>query len=358
MTLLALILSIGLIIDDAIVVLENTSRHMQRGLTAAGAAKSGTYEIAFAIIAMTITLAVVYAPISLVSGFSGDLLKPFVFTLASLVILSGLLSLTITPAMCKSLLPQQPGQQKKPQSRFIKLQQKYIDYLTVSLKFRWWLVAGFVIILVLGLFLLKALPKELLPMENYGSVKTELALPQNSSQHYINQSLADVGHVMKSIPAQGNYLTTSDFGDHDYAAYYSLDPSVETHWNSQKIAQFLSAHLANKISYRTESSPYSLIQAQASGNNLRMNITAPISYLKLYQLTQQFLRHLNTMPAVRFPYSSLHFDNQEINVTIDKNKPLILAYQNKTLPRLLVYFMAKNKLTISCYLMASPTLLF
>ena len=82
MTLLALILSIGLIIDDAIVVLENTSRHMQRGLTAAGAAKSGTYEIAFAIIAMTITLAVVYAPISLVSGFSGDLLKPFVFTLA------------------------------------------------------------------------------------------------------------------------------------------------------------------------------------------------------------------------------------------------------------------------------------
>ena len=260
--------------------------------------------------------------------------------------------------MCKSLLPQQPGQQKKPQSRFIKLQQKYIDYLTVSLKFRWWLVAGFVIILVLGLFLLKALPKELLPMENYGSVKTELALPQNSSQHYINQSLADVGHVMKSIPAQGNYLTTSDFGDHDYAAYYSLDPSVETHWNSQKIAQFLSAHLANKISYRTESSPYSLIQAQASGNNLRMNITAPISYLKLYQLTQQFLRHLNTMPAVRFPTHPYTLTIKKSTSPLIKNKPLILAYQNKTLPRLLVYFMAKNKLTISCYLMASPTLLF
>ena len=104
LTLLALVLGIGLVVDDAIVVVENIHRHIEEGMTPFDAAIKGAHEIALPIIAMTITLAAVYAPIGFVSGVTGALFREFAFTLAGAVIVSGFIALTLSPMMCSKLL--------------------------------------------------------------------------------------------------------------------------------------------------------------------------------------------------------------------------------------------------------------
>lgn len=103
-TLLAMVLAIGLVVDDAIVILENIHRHIERGLKPFQAAIKGVHEISFSIVAMTLTLAAVYAPVSLAQGFTGKMLKEFSITLAGSVLLSGVAALTLSPMMCARLL--------------------------------------------------------------------------------------------------------------------------------------------------------------------------------------------------------------------------------------------------------------
>ena len=109
LTLLALVLGIGLVVDDAIVVVENIHRHIEEGMTPFDAAIKGTHEIALPVIAMTITLAAVYAPIGFVSGVTGALFREFAFTLAGAVVVSGFIALTLSPMMCSKLLTHDIG---------------------------------------------------------------------------------------------------------------------------------------------------------------------------------------------------------------------------------------------------------
>ena len=109
LTLLALVLGIGLVVDDAIVVVENIHRHIEDGMTPFDAAIRGAHEIALPVVAMTITLAAVYAPIGFVSGVTGALFREFAFTLAGAVIVSGFIALTLSPMMCSKLLRHEHG---------------------------------------------------------------------------------------------------------------------------------------------------------------------------------------------------------------------------------------------------------
>ena len=111
LTLLALVLGIGLVVDDAIVVVENIHRHIEDGMTPFDAAIRGAHEIALPVIAMTITLAAVYAPIGFVSGVTGALFREFAFTLAGAVVVSGFIALTLSPMMCSKLL--QPRSERR-----------------------------------------------------------------------------------------------------------------------------------------------------------------------------------------------------------------------------------------------------
>ena len=139
LTLLALVLGIGLVVDDAIVVVENIHRHIEEGMTPFDAAIKGAHEIALPIIAMTITLAAVYAPIGFVSGVTGVLFREFAFTLAGAVIVSGFIALTLSPMMCSKLLSREKSEgwfARKLDSAFLSLRRAYKRRLHSSLNFR------------------------------------------------------------------------------------------------------------------------------------------------------------------------------------------------------------------------------
>ena len=189
MTLLALVLAIGLVVDDAIVVVENIYRHIEEGKRPFEAALLGAREIVYPIIAMTITLAAVFAPIGFVSGLTGALFKEFAFTLAGAVLVSGVIALTLSPMMCSRLLKAHNGGGGGRFTRFLDrmfdgLRQRYqrrlhgtLNYRPVTLLVLAGLIAG------TGLMYMTT-PKELAPEEDQGILFTLVKTPQYANLDY------------------------------------------------------------------------------------------------------------------------------------------------------------------------------
>ena len=201
LTLLGVVLSIGLVVDDAIVVLENIHRHIEEGMKPLKAAFQGSKEIGFAVIAMTITLAAVFTPLSLMTGNTGKLFTEFALTVATSVIVSGFVALTLTPMMCSKLL--KPGHTRiyTYTERFFEgMNNGYTAILRATLRHRW--VVGVIFILVLGgmVFLFKQLKAELSPVEDRGLFLAFVVAPEGSTMSYTDGYMHVVEGITSAIP--------------------------------------------------------------------------------------------------------------------------------------------------------------
>lgn len=226
LTLLAIVLAIGLVVDDAIVMMENIHRYIEEGMTPMKAALKGSQEISFAIVAMTLTLAAVYAPIALSQGMVGKLFTEFALTLAGSVIISGFVALTLSPMMCSRLLKAHDKTKKTAfKGRFapelsavrdsLARSLKFLDFNVYYSKFELWfygVIQGamkrrtLVLSLGGGLFFLgaligmKGLPTELAPAEDQGVVFTNTMIPQGATVPYIKKYMKQVNDVMANVP--------------------------------------------------------------------------------------------------------------------------------------------------------------
>lgn len=212
-TLLAWVLAIGLVVDDAIVVVENVFRHIEEGLTPYNAAMVGTREIGFAILAMTFTLAAVYAPIGLSSGLTGILFQQFAFTLSGAVIVSGFIALTLSPMMCSRLLPQHPSKAMQYiDALFEKIRKRYVHFLQEVLNhYRAYVVIGAAVILCLGAYLFTHVNSELAPNEDQGYILTYNEGPSQASMPYMIKYSNTMNAIFKSIPEMAQYLIVAGF---------------------------------------------------------------------------------------------------------------------------------------------------
>ncbi len=188
MTMLALVLAIGLVVDDAIVVVENTFRHIEGGMPRLEAAVTGAKEISFPIIATTSVLAIVYVPIGFQSGQSGRLFQAFAFTLAGTVLISGYIALTLSPMMCSRLLPKQ----KKTRAEETKLTRVYGALLSLVLKRLRPLVLLAAAAVGVGAYLIyRDMPTELLPTEDQDLVFVLFKAPDGTNFDYIRSYALD-----------------------------------------------------------------------------------------------------------------------------------------------------------------------
>ncbi len=188
LTLLAVVLSVGLVVDDAIVVVENVERHLAEGLSPLQAALQGARELVGPIIAMTVTLAAVYAPIGLQGGLTGSLFREFAFTLAGAVTISGLVALTLSPMMCANLL--RAGDEEKGFARIVthtfeRIRKGYSGILEFTLGHRGAIYTIWVVISVIGILMIRQAPAELAPAEDQsiifgiGTTAANATLDQN-----------------------------------------------------------------------------------------------------------------------------------------------------------------------------------
>ncbi len=202
LTLLAMVLAIGLVVDDAIVVVENIHRHLEEGKTPVQAALQGAREIVGPVIAMTITLAAVYAPIGLLGGLTGSLFREFAFTLAGAVIVSGVIALTLSPMMCSLLLSRsalQGGLAGLIDRAFSAITRWYGRRLDRSLDYR--AATGLFAVTILGLvvFLYDNSRKELAPEEDQGIVFALMKTPQYANIDYADYYGAKLDKVFKQF---------------------------------------------------------------------------------------------------------------------------------------------------------------
>jgi len=203
LTLLAIVLSVGLVVDDAIVVVENVERHLRLGEKPFDAALLGARELVGPIIAMTITLAAVYAPIGLQGGLTGSLFREFAFTLAGAVTISGVVALTLSPMMSANLLKAglaDKGFAGKISRDFAKFREAYGHWLDMTLRTR---PAIYVIWIVLGLAVIPMYsmsPKELAPTEDQGVIFGIVDAAANSTLDQTSSYAAAVNRAFLSVP--------------------------------------------------------------------------------------------------------------------------------------------------------------
>lgn len=233
LTILAIVLSVGLVVDDAIVVVENVARHMREGKPRLQAALISSRQLLVPVIAMTLTLAAVYAPIGFLTGLTGFLFREFAFTLAIAVLISGLVAITLSPIMSAYVNPEGGKEGKlthKVNSYFDKLQNFYFKSLD---KLFAWRPQVFFIAIVFALlsapfYLLSQ--KELAPVEDQSSIQVVVEAPPESSQAYTSSRMNDTAKVMNET--EGAKFTwqiitaAAGFGGVELAPYEERENSV------------------------------------------------------------------------------------------------------------------------------------
>lgn len=203
LTLLALVLAIGLVVDDAIVVLENIYRHIEEGLSPFQAAITGAREVGFAVVAMTLTLAAVFAPLAFTPGRTGRLFSEFALALAGSVVVSGFVALTLSPMMCSKLLKHNP----KPswfdrwmEGRLNALTDSYARLLHWTLDHRWLVVLVMLASGAATAVMLNGIKSELAPLEDRGTVLNVINGPDGATLDYTNRYVTELEKIARDYP--------------------------------------------------------------------------------------------------------------------------------------------------------------
>ncbi|ANM30181.1 acriflavine resistance protein B [Acidobacteria bacterium Mor1] len=201
LTLLAIVLSVGLVVDDAIVMVENIERNLRRGLKPFDAAIAGARELTGPVISITITLAAVYAPIGLQSGLTGSLFREFAFTLAGAVLISGVVALTLSPVMSASLLKVEQGAlQKRVSGGFERLRRFYRRLLDASLNARPAMYVLWIGLSLLAVAMYTQSPNELAPTEDQGVVFGILETPSNATLEFTGAASDAANEIFMGTP--------------------------------------------------------------------------------------------------------------------------------------------------------------
>jgi multidrug efflux pump len=203
LTLLAIVLSVGLVVDDAIVMVENIERHLREGMTRIESALKGARELVGPVIAMTITLAAVYTPIAFQGGLTGALFREFALTLAGAVLISGIVAITLSPVMSASFLPDEKNLRGLPariDRDFGRLKDLYVRVLDKTLNARPAIYLAWVVLSVLAVVLFVQSPRELAPNEDQGIIFGVVNTPANSTLGQLAPSVKAVNEMALSYP--------------------------------------------------------------------------------------------------------------------------------------------------------------
>ncbi|WBA42068.1 efflux RND transporter permease subunit [Hymenobacter canadensis] len=331
LTLLAVVLAIGLVVDDAIVVLENIYSRIEEGEDPKTAAIKGSEEILMAVISTTVVLAAVFLPVVFLTGITGRLFREFGIVVAGSVLISAFVSLTLTPMMCSVLLKRQEKHNwfyRKTEPFFQKMIGGYQSSLQTFLRNRWmaWLV-------VLGTgvgiwFFMKAIPSELAPVEDRSRVNVNATGPEGASfeymDAYMNQitkmAMDSAGSSLSSVFA----VTSPGFGggSNSGTARVLLLDADQRPRNQDQVAAGLSAGVKKLTAART-----SVSQDQSIGGGGGGGGGLPVQFViqtqdfeKLRAAVPKFLDAARQDPTFQFVDVNLKFNKPELRVNIDREK--------------------------------------
>ena len=349
LTLLALVLAIGLVVDDAIVVLENIYRHIEEGMPRREAAFKGAQEIGFAVVAMTITLAAVYAPVAFMTGRTGKLFVEFALTLAGAVLVSGFVALTLSPMMCSLLL----RHEEKHGAAYVRVEQflewmtaGYRRVLTAALDRRWIVMLAFVLVAATSVVLLKALKSELAPVEDRGIILGVFLGPEGATLDYTDKYARQL---------EGIYSDTKDVERYFVVAG---NPTVSqgisfVGLSDWKVRKRSAGEVVKELFPKFMGIPGVLafpVQPPSLGQSPRERpinfvVVTSATYPELLETTNAILAEVAKNPGLTNVDTDLKLNKPELSVNVNREKSSDTGVQIETIGRTLETMLGGRQVT-------------
>jgi multidrug efflux pump len=337
LTLLSLVLAIGLVVDDSIVVLENVFRHIEEGMTPFAAAIRGAREVGFAVVAMTLTLAAVFAPLAFTPGRTGRLFIEFALTLAGAVIVSGFVALTLTPMMCSKLLRHNPAPNRFDRGMeqvLVWITGRYRQLLGGVLGHRWMMIVVMFACAGASAWLYMTAKQELSPIEDRGVILTTVNAPDGSTIGYTEKYMREIEKIGMSYPEFDRVFVVA--GNPTVAQGVSFMRAID--WADRERR---TPELARSLLPRLNSLPG--VQAfpitpPSLGQGFRERpvnfvILTSDSYQNLSQVGQAFLAEMAKNPGFVQPDSDLRLNKPEIYLEVDRERAADLGVNVDTVVR-------------------------
>ena len=332
LSLVGIILSIGLVCDDAIVVLENIYAKIEEGMSPKQAAIKGANEIYFAVISTTITLAAVFLPILFIQGQTGRLFREFGIVIAVSVLISAFVALSLSPMLSAYILKKHEPTRfyKMTEPFFIWLSRTYNRTLEAFMKVRW--VSIIIVLAAVGaIFLIGGfLKSELAPLEDRSNIRVNATAPEGSSFEYTSKYMDEMTkYVMDSIPEISSPLTMIAIGGGGGASnsgtlnLYLKEPKERERTQQQIFAQ-LSKEVNNFYGVRAFPSQPPTIGSRQGGQPIQYVIMAS-SFDSLAKILPIFLEEAKKSPVLQFVDANLKVNKPELALTIDRDKAINLG---------------------------------
>jgi multidrug efflux pump len=324
LTLLAMVLAIGLVVDDAIVVLENIYRRIERGVRPLPAAIEGTKEIGFAVIAMTLTLAAVYAPIAFAPGRTGRLFLEFALSLAGAVVVSGFVALTLTPMMCSKLLRHNPSPGRLfnlIEHGFTAFETGYQRLLRSVLRAR-----ALVVMLALGVaalsgLFLTLLKSELAPTEDRGLIQVRGTGPEGATLAYTRRYSTQAGEVLAKVPEIESILIINGSPEVSrFQATGRLKDWDKRTRSQQQINAALKSRLGRIPGARVSARNQASFGAKGSSSPVEFVLQTSGTYEQLQEYVELMLEKLRGYPGLDNIETDLTLNMPELRIDIDRAK--------------------------------------
>ncbi|RUZ45602.1 efflux RND transporter permease subunit, partial [Mesorhizobium sp. M7A.F.Ca.US.003.02.1.1] len=329
LSLLAMVLAIGLVVDDAIVVVENIHRHMEEDhMSPMQAAFSGMREIASAIVAMTMTLAAVFAPLAFTGGLTGALFREFAVTLAGSVVLSGVIAITITPMMSARLLKSgTPGRfQRIVDGTFARVEHVYERAVTGSLNYR-----PLTLIIVLALvgvtgFMFTKTSSELAPEEDQGFLLSIVTAPRYATSDYTETYVNQILGLVKDIPETRAQFSAVAFGGTTNSAFvgYAFKDWAERKRNSKELQADITARIAKVAGVEAFVFAPPTLPGSGGGLPISMVVRSTGASSEVYEVAEQIKNKAQASGRFIVVQNSMAYDAPEVTVTIDRDRAAAL----------------------------------
>jgi multidrug efflux pump len=360
LTLLAVVLATGLVVDDGIVVTENIFKKIEAGMNKFQAAKEGSKEIYFAVISTSITLAIVFLPIVFLQGFVGRLFREFGIVVAGAVLISAFVSLTLTVVLNVKLVSKRLGHSwfyQKTEPFFSAMENGYKKSLSRFMKIKWTAFGMVAICLGLIYFIFKGLPSELAPLEDRNQFRLSVTAPEGTSYDYMDSYMDSLNSfLMDSIPEKTMMIsrTASGFSGAVNSGFFNVmltDPK-DRQRSQQEVVEMVNRNIKRFSQGRAFASQQETISTNRRGGQPVQFVIQNNDFEKIRKVLPEFLEEANKSTVLQGVDADLKFNKPELRVNIDRlraselgvsvddiSQALELAYSDRRLG----YFLKSGK---------------
>ncbi len=345
LTMLAIVLSVGLVVDDAIVVTENIYVRIERGMTPREAGIEGSKEIFFAVISTTVTLVAVFIPIVFMEGMTGRLFKEFSIVIAGSVTISAFVALTFTPMLATKLLRRREKKNwlyRKTEPFFDGLNKLYSTSLNAFLNKKWIAIPIVAVLLGSIVYFWQKIPSELSPLEDRSQVTINVRGPEGATFEFVRDFSDKLEEIADSVAYERKFITTRAWGASGFISV--ILPDIRDRERSQmEIADELSAEV------RKETLARGFVQQQSTFGGRRGGM--PIQYVlqatsldKLQEFLPPFMQKVNESPVFQMADVNLKFTKPEVRIEINRDKASLLGVSTRNIAQTLQYALSGQRM--------------